>query len=102
MLTYKKFQQFLKEGLDSPGSVDVPGQDYEVKVNSRNYTPAAGAQMPEIVDAMYEATYVHDFLDREGKSEEFNKFLDEKKRSGQDVAEYIKDSFKQKSSKKEK
>jgi len=97
----KNFTDFLNEWLDSPGSVDVPAQSTEVRVNSRNYTPA-NPSMPEIVDAMYEANYFHDFLDKEGKSEEFNKFLKGKKRSGSDITRYLKDSFQTKSSKKEK
>lgn len=96
----KNLTQFLNEWLDSPGSVEVPGQNLEVRVNSRNYTPVH-QPMPEVVDAMYEATYFHDFLDKEGKSEEFNKFL-KKKRSGSEITSYIKDSFKEKASKKSK
>jgi len=89
----KNLTQFLNEWLDSPGSVDVPGQNLEVKVNSRNYTPVH-QPMPEVIDAMYEATYFHE-------SEEFNKFL-KKKRSGREITSYIKDSFKEKASKKSK
>ena len=44
--------------------------------------------------------YFHDFLDEEGKSEKFNKFLGEGKKSGAQVTSYIKDSFKDKASKK--
>jgi hypothetical protein len=95
----KNFEQYLKEWIDSPGSVDVPGQSFDVKVNSRNYAPA-NPPLPEIVDAMYEATYFHDFLDKEGKSEEFNKFLSEDKRTGSQITNYIKDSFKEKATKK--
>jgi hypothetical protein len=95
----KNFKIFLKEGIDSPGSVDVPGQDYEVKVNSRNYTPA-NQPLPEVVDAMFESSYFTDFLDNEGKSEEFNKFLDKKKRSGSQITEYLKNSFSDKKTKK--
>ena len=50
---------------------------------------------------MFEAAYFHDFLDNEGKSENFNKFLDEGKKSGAQITDYIKDSFKDKSSKKD-
>ena len=57
-------------------------------------------QLPEVVDSMFEASYFHDFLDGEGKSEKFNKFLDEGKKSGSEITRYIKDSFKDKSSKK--
>jgi len=95
----KNFNQFLKEWVDSPGSIDLPGEGYETRVNSRNYTPAS-QPMPVVSDAMYEAAFFHDFLDREGKSEEFNKFLDEGKKSGSEITEYIKDSFKEKASKK--
>jgi hypothetical protein len=56
--------------------------------------------MPETIDAMYEAAYFHDFLDEEGKSEEFNKFLGEKNKSGSDIVEYLKTSFQIKNSKK--
>jgi len=48
---------------------------------------------------MFEAAYFHDFLDEEGKSEKFNKFLSEKNKSGSDVAEYLKTSFQIKNSK---
>ena len=99
MLTYKKFQQFLKEGLDSPGSVDVPGQSYETRVNRRNYQ-SADPMMPQTIDAMYESSYFHDFLDDVGRSEEFNKFIEEDKKSGSDITEYLKISFQEKNSKK--
>jgi hypothetical protein len=36
------------------------------------------------------------FLDKEGKSEAFNKFLKEKTRSGSEVTDYIKGSFREK------
>jgi hypothetical protein len=49
---------------------------------------------------MYEAAYFHEFLDSEGKSESFNKFLDEGKKSGSEITRYIKDSFKEKSTQK--
>lgn len=96
----KPLTQFLNEWLDSPGSVVVPGQNLDTRVSSRNYTPT-NPEMPEIVDAMYEATYFHDFLDKEGESEEFNRFL-KKKRSGKEITNYIKGSFKKKASKKSK
>jgi hypothetical protein len=95
----KKFDQFLNEWLDSPGSVDVPGDSYDPKVNSRNYKPA-NPPLPEIVDAMFETAYINDFLDNQGKSEEFNKFLDEAKRSGSDITGYLKGNFEKTSSKK--
>jgi hypothetical protein len=94
----KNFKLFLREGIDSPGSVDVPGQDYEVKVNSRNYTPA-NQPLPVVVDAMFESSYFTEFLDQEGKSEDFNKFLGGKKRSGSQITNYLKDSFSLKKSK---
>jgi len=49
---------------------------------------------------MYEAAYFHDFLDECGKSEEFNKFIGEDKKSGSDITEYLKTSFQEKNSKK--
>ena len=49
---------------------------------------------------MFEAAYFHDLLDEEGKSEKFNKFLNEGKKSGAQITGYIKDSFKDKASKK--
>jgi hypothetical protein len=95
MKNLKNFDNFLFEWIDSPGSVDVPGQASEVKVNSRNYT-SANPQMPEVIDAMYEAAEVNMFLDKEGKSEAFNKFLTEKNRTGSEVTDYIKGSFREK------
>ena len=95
----KNLGDFLREWLDSPGSVDVPGQNTEFRVSSRNYKPS-NPQMPEIVDSMYEASYFNRFLDGEGKSEGFNKFIKEKKRSGSEITGYIKNSFKEKSKKK--
>jgi hypothetical protein len=56
--------------------------------------------MPQVYDAMYEAAYFHEFLDNEGKSENFNKFLEEGKKSGSEITRYIKDSFKEKSTQK--
>jgi hypothetical protein len=76
MKNLKNISQFINEWLDSPGSIDVPGQNTEIRVNSRNYK-TQNQQLPEVVDAMFEASYFHDFLDDEGKSENFNKFLDE-------------------------
>lgn len=99
MKNLKNISQFINEWLDSPGSVDVPGQNTEIRVNSRNYK-TQNQQLPEVVDSMFEASYFHDFLDSEGKSEKFNKFLDEGKKSGSEITRYIKDSFKDKSSKK--
>jgi hypothetical protein len=94
-----KFKGFINEWLDSPGSVDVPGNSYETRVNRRNYQ-SADPTMPETIDAMFEASYFHDFLDECGKSEEFNKFIGEDKKSGSDITEYLKTSFQQKNSKK--
>jgi hypothetical protein len=93
-----KFRGFVNEWLDSPGSVDVPGEAYQIRANRRNYQ-SIDPTMPQIVDAMFEAAYFHDFLDEEGKSEKFNKFLSEKNKSGSDVAEYLKTSFQIKNSK---
>ena len=99
MKNLKNISQFINEWLDSPGSIDVPGQNSEIRVNSRNYK-TQNQQLPEVVDSMFEAAYFHDFLDSEGKSEGFNKFLDEGKKSGAQITSYIKDSFKDKVSKK--
>ncbi len=99
MKNLKKFEGFVNEWLDSPGSIDVPGKSYETKVNSRNYQ-STDPMMPETIDAMYEAAYFHDFLDECGKSEEFNKFIGEDKKSGSDITEYLKTSFQEKNSKK--
>ena len=101
MKNLKKFPNFLNEWIDSPGSVDVPGPDYEQKVNSRNYTPAH-QQLPEVIDAMYEKAYFNDFLDEQGKCEDFNKFVKEGKKSAADITSYIKDSFDRKTSTKDK
>lgn len=95
MENIKNFRDCVNEWLDAPGSIDVPGNEYAPRVNSRNYTPAH-QPLPEIVDPMFEASYFHQFLDDEGKSEEFNKFLADGKKSGAQVTSYIKDSFKEK------
>jgi len=99
MKNLKNIHTFINEWLDSPGSIDVPGQNSEIRVNSRNYK-TQNQQLPEVFDAMFEAAYFHDFLDEEGKSEKFNKFLAEGKKSGAQITGYIKDSFKDKASKK--
>ncbi len=96
----KNFNEFVNEWLDAPGSVDVPSDAYDPKVNSRNYKPA-NSPLPEVIDAMFEASYINDFLDNQGKSEEFNRFLDEAKRSGSDITGYLKESFQKESSKKQ-
>jgi hypothetical protein len=92
MKNLKKFPEFLNEWLDSPGSIDVPGQNTEIRVNSRNYKPAH-QPLPHIDDAMYEKSKIYDMLDEYGNSEDFNKFLGEKKRSGREVTDRIKDVF---------
>jgi hypothetical protein len=99
MKNLQKFKGFVNEWIDSPGSIDVPGDSYQTKVNSRNYQ-SADPTMPETIDAMYEEAYFHDFLDECGKSEEFNKFLNEDKKSGSDITEYLKTTFQAKNSKK--
>jgi hypothetical protein len=99
MKNLQKFQNFINEWLDSPGSIDVPSNSYENRVKSRNYHSTDPA-MPQVYDAMYEAAYFHEFLDNEGKSENFNKFLEEGKKSGSEITRYIKDSFKEKSTQK--
>ena len=92
MKNLKKFPEFLNEWLDSPGSIDVPGQNTEIRVSSRNYKPAH-QPLPHIEDAMYEKSKIYDMLDEYGNSEDFNKFLGEKKRSGREVTDRIKDVF---------
>ncbi len=99
MKNLQKFRGFVNEWIDSPGSVDVPGQSYETRVNRRNYQ-SADPMMPQTIDAMYESSYFHDFLDDVGRSEEFNKFIEEDKKSGSDITEYLKISFQEKNSKK--
>jgi hypothetical protein len=89
------FNTFLNEVMNQNGDIDVPGESYETKVNSRNYNKVE-PQLPGIIDAMYESSYFNEFLDNEGKSEEFNKFLDKEKRSGSEITTYIKDSFESK------
>ena len=75
MKNLQKFQNFINEWLDSPGSIDVPSNSYENRVKSRNYHSTDPA-MPQVYDAMYEAAYFHEFLDNEGKSEkDFNRFI---------------------------
>lgn len=101
MKNLKKFQPFLNEWLDSPGSIDVPGQATEIRVSSRNYTPNY-PQMPIVLDAMYEASFFNNFLDEEGKSESFSKFLKDERRSAKDITNYLKGSFQEKTGKKEK
>lgn len=95
MKNLKKYPDFLTEWIDSPGSIDVPGPDSENKVNSRNYKPAH-QPLPYIEDAMYEKAQIYDLLDKYGNSEDFNKFLDEKKRSGREITDKIKDMFDEK------
>lgn len=95
----KDFRQFiLTEWLDSPGSVDVPGQNTEIKVQSRNYN-STNPQLPEVVDGVFEASEIYDFLDEHGNSEDFNKFLKEKKRSGRQITDHLKDKLKNKKKK---
>jgi hypothetical protein len=83
----------LNEWLDSPGSVDVPGQNTEIRVNSRNYTPSNDDQIPYVEDAMFEGSHVYEYLDSQGKSLEFNEFLREKPRRGKDVTDYLKEGL---------
>jgi hypothetical protein len=91
----KTFKNFVNEWIDSPGSVDVPGQNTEIRVNSRNYTPA-NQPLPVVADAMFESSYFTEFLKDEGKSESFNKFIKNEKRSGSQITEYLVDSFSKK------
>ena len=53
MKNLKNISQFINEWLDSPGSVDVPGQNTEIRVNSRNYK-TQNQQLPEVVDSMFD------------------------------------------------
>jgi hypothetical protein len=91
----KTFENFISEWIDSSGSVDVPGQNTEVRVNSRNYTPI-NQPLPVVADAMFESSYFTGFLKDEGKSESFNKFLKNEKRSGAQITEYLVNSFSKK------
>jgi hypothetical protein len=101
MENLKKYSKFVNEWLDSPGSIDIPGEAMETRVNSRNYTPN-NMTMPEVQDAMFEAAELYDFLDDHGKSEGFNKFIKEGDKSGSDITEHIKNQFKEKMAKKSK
>jgi hypothetical protein len=95
-MIYKKIMKNIKrlhEWLDSPGSVDVPGQSTETRVNSRNYTPSNSDQLPYVEDAMFEGSYVYEYLDNQGKSLEFEEFLKEKPRRGKDITDYLKEGL---------
>lgn len=93
MKNIKPFESFLNEWLDSPGSVDVPGQSTETRVNSRNYTASNDDQLPYIEDAMFEGSHVYGYLDDQGKSLEFDEFLKEKPRRGKDITDYLKEGL---------
>lgn len=93
MENIKSFSSFLNEWLDSPGSVDVPGQDTETRVNSRNYTPSNNDQLPYVEDAMFESSHVYGYLDNQGKSLEFDEFLKEKPRRGKEITDYLKEGL---------
>jgi hypothetical protein len=95
MKNMKPFESFLNEWLDSPGSVDVPGQDSETRVNSRNYTPSNDNQLPYVEDAMFESSHVYEYLDSKGKSLEFDEFLKEKPRKGKDITDYLKEGLRE-------
>lgn len=101
MKNVKNFSNFISievnEWLDAPGSVDVPSDSYENKVRSRNYH-STDPTMPQVYDAMFEASEIYDFLDEHGKSEDFNKFL-EKKRSGKEITDHIKEYIKERKNK---
>jgi len=99
MKNLKKFPKFINEWIDSPGSIDVPGQNTEIRVNSRNYTPAH-QPLPFVQDAMFEASELYDSLDEHGNSEDFNNFLEKKKRSGREITNHIKEYLQQKKFKK--
>jgi hypothetical protein len=94
----KSFTQFLNEDF-FPGTVEVPGDAYITKVNSRNYQ-AAHQPLPEVYDAMFEGAYFCDFLDECGKSENFIKFVKENKKSPSHITGYLKDQFLENSKKK--
>jgi hypothetical protein len=94
MENIKKYSSYINEWLDSPGSVDIPGDAMEIRVNSRNYQ-AKNMTMPETHDAMFEAAEFYDFLDSHGKSEDFNKYIDSEKRSGSNITDHLKDKFKE-------
>jgi hypothetical protein len=87
----KSFTQFLNEDF-FPGTVEVPGDAYVTKVNSRNYQ-AAHQPLPEVYDAMFEGAYFCDFLDECGKSEGFDKYIKGNKKSASDITNYLKEEF---------
>ena len=93
MKNIKPFESFLNEWLDSPGSVDVPEQSSETRVNSRNYTASNYNQLPYVEDAMFEGSHVYGYLDDQGKSLEFDEFLKEKPRRGKDITDYLKEGL---------
>jgi len=100
MKNIKTLNDFLNEDFD-PGTVQVPGDAYVTQVNSRNYQPAH-QPLPQVLDPMYESSYFCEFLDEHGKSEDFEKFLKESKRSGVDITAHIKENFLSKNTKKQK
>jgi len=93
----KRLNDFLNEDSD-PGTVHVPGDAYVTQVNSRNYQ-AAHQPLPQVFDPMYESSYFCDFLDECGKSETFDKFLKESRRSATEITGHIKENFINKNSK---
>jgi hypothetical protein len=97
MKNIKSLTDFLNEDFD-PGTVQVPGDAYVTQVNSRNYQ-AAHQPLPQVLDPMYESSYFCEFLDECGKSENFDKFLKESKRSAVDIAGHIKENFLSKNTK---
>jgi nucleoid DNA-binding protein len=68
--------------------------DFERKVNSRNYTPSNDAQLPYVEDAMFEGSHVYGYLDNQGKSLEFEEFLKEKPRKGKEITDLFIETIK--------
>ena len=85
----------INEWLDSPGSVEVPGQNAEIKVNSRNYV-SMNQPFSYVEDTLLDISYFHQFLDEESDSENFNNFLRKKKRSTKEITRYLKKSLENK------
>jgi hypothetical protein len=91
MRNIKSLTDFLNEDFD-PGTVQVPGDAYVTQVNSRNYQPSH-QPLPQVLDPMYEGSYFCDFLDECGKSENFTKFVKEKRKSPAEITNYLKEEF---------
>jgi hypothetical protein len=98
MKNIKSLTDFLNEDFD-PGTVQVPGDAYVTRVNSRNYQ-SAHQPLPQVLDPMYEGSYFCDFLDECGKSEKFTSIVKEKRKSPTEITNYLKEEFLSNSAKK--